>query len=273
MKRLAYFVLAFVGVIASVFGFGTAKAEEARYALDYVQGGSKTGVITRTIEYASADKSDYYQTTYKSPSFKSNLTSACAVDVGGNILVYYDRIYPDLVPDYSYVLVFGKFSYGMQNEGVDNMFASLYTLMGTNEYGTTVQGFKDGMVAYASGKGRSISFSDASGSHYNVNIEALKEHLRQDKLAVIFLDTFSITTSGGFSQTEGKDTILYDLYNGCHTMLVYGYRDYYYYDAAGNLIDRDTYLMVFTGFVAADLAYIYIDDYCTIDEVFTVNLS
>ena len=92
-------------------------------------------------------------------------------------------------------------------------------------------------------------------------------------MAVVFLNNFAITSLIGFDRSDTSETINYSLYNGYHTVLVYGYRDIYYYDAAGNVIERDTYLLASTGFVGATLAYIYMDDYGTIDDAYIVNIA
>ncbi len=274
MKRLLGMLLVMVTASASVLamGFGFAAADAIpRYAMDY-QGGISAGTTTRTVNFDEVDD-DYYENPYEAPVFKNSYVGACAVDSGGNALVYYDRIYDDLVPDYKHNYVWGKFTYGTQNAGINNMFASLYQLMDTNDQGTTIPGFKSGLAAYVSGRGRTLTLTGSTGSHYGVNIDYLKQQLKQEKMAVVFLNNFAIVPSIAFERTDNADNITYSLYNGYHTVLVYGYRDIYYYDAAGNVIERDTYLLASTGFVGATLAYIYMDDYGTIDDAYIVNIA
>ena len=273
MKRLLGMLLVMVTASASVLamGFGFVAADAIpRYAMDY-QGGISAGTTTRTVSYDYVNE-DPYVNPYEAPIFKNSYVGACAVDSGGNALVYYDRIYDDLVPDYKHNYLWGKFTYGTQNAGINNMFASLYQLMGTNDQGTTIPGFKSGLDAYVSGRGRTLTLTGATGSHYGVDIDYLKQQLKQEKMAVVFLNNFSIVNLG-FIRGDKVDTITYNLYNGYHTVLVYGYRDIYYYDAAGNVIERDTYLMASTGFVNATLAYIYMDDYGTIDDAYIVDIA
>lgn len=274
MKRLLGMLLVMITASASVLamGFGFAAADELpRYAMNY-QGGISTGTTTRTVNYETVDE-DTYENPYEAPVFKYSALGACAVDSGGNALVYYDRIYNDLVPDYQHRYVWGKFTYGTQNEGVNNMFASLYSLMGTNDQGTTIPGFKSGLNSYVTGRSRTLTFTDATGTHYGTNIDFLKQQLSQEKMAVVFLNNFAITTFGGLERYNGYDEIDYYTYSGYHSVLVYGYRDIYYYDASGSVIERDTYLMASTGFVGAELSYIYIDDYGTVDDAYIVSIT
>ena len=124
MKRLLGMLLVMVTASASVLamGFGFAAADAIpRYAMDY-QGGISAGTTTRTVNFDDVDD-DYYENPYEAPIFKNSYVGACAVDSGGNALVYYDRIYDDLVPDYKHNYVWGKFTYGTQNAGINNMFA------------------------------------------------------------------------------------------------------------------------------------------------------
>lgn len=275
MKRLLGMLLVMVTASASVLamGFGFAAADAIpRYAMDY-QGGINTGTTTRTVNFDDVDDDDYYENPYEAPIFKNSYVGACAVDSGGNALVYYDRIYDDLVPDYKHNYLWGKFTYGTQNAGINNMFASLYQLMGTNDQGTTIPGFKSGLAAYVSGRGRTLTLTGATGSHYGVDIDYLKQQLKQEKMAVVFLNNFAITTFTGLERHDTYDEIDYYTYSGYHTVLVYGYWDIYYYDAAGNVIERDTYLLASTGFVGATLAYIYMDDYGTIDDAYIVDIA
>lgn len=276
MKNFVLVLACCVLAIGNVFGldFNEVKETESRYASDITTyGGTMLDVRHRTVTYNSKE-TDTYVNPYSAPSFKANISSSdCAVEASGNSLVYYDRIFDELVPDYSPKRIFGVFTYGSQNQGVNNMFSTLYDLMGTNSDGTTISGFKSGLKSYVQGRGRSLQTISSTGNFYNTNLDYLKSQLEQENVAVIFLDGFSITTTEDIQLNNGYDEIKHTVYTGCHAMLVYGYLDYYYYNSNGSLINRDTYLYVSTGYVGASLAVLNMQNFCTIDDIYILSIT
>lgn len=244
---------------------------ETRYCSDY-----KGGTFTETKDYSisySTSTCDSYENPYEAPVFKSYYDNDCVVEAGGNALVYYDRLYDELVPDYKHKYVFGFFTYGSYNQGIENMFTSLYNLTGTDKNGTSVSGFKTGMTAYVTGKGRKLALNKATGNYYNTNLVYLKEQLKKEKVAVVFLDTYSIVPFGGMKSEDGLDTFTHYIYSGLHAVLIYGYRDYYYYDAGGKLIQNNTYFYASTGVEMNELALISVNRYCKIDDVYVIDIT
>lgn len=243
---------------------------ETRYSADF-QGGIYQGNIMRTVNYSSRNI-DYYESPYKAPRFISDFSNACTVNAGGVAIVYNDRVYGNLIPNYAPRYIGSRFSYGTQSSYVNDMFSSLYTLMGTTAEGTTVDGFKSGMTAYVNQKGYSISLPQSTGSYFNVNYEYLKSQLRQDKVAVMFVHGFSTVSTGDIKSYGSYDTIDHKLYNGYHTVMVYGYRDYYYYDSNGNLMQTDSYLCVQNCYENTALEYFSMNYYCDIDDIYIVDI-
>lgn len=274
-KRLLCLLICMVSVACVPLGAGVAASAsepDTRYSLDVVKGGTAIGTVREDIYYANSVP-DRYENPYGVSAFYSSKSNACAVDAGGNAIVYFDRLYDELIDGYRYKTVWGKFTYGSQNDAVDNMFNELYNLMGTTSGGTTVSGFKNGMNSYISGRGRTLQMTKATGSYYNTNLEYLKSELQQEKLAVIFFDTFSLSSRGGPSiEEEGHDNIWYARYTGCHVMIAYGYLDLNYYDSNNNLIRRDTYLYCFTGAIGMDIATVCINKHCTVDDIYILNI-
>lgn len=272
MKKILCFALCLVGALYVSSGFAlTAQAGEDRYALDFVQGGSLLEVKERTVYYADRVMNKY-ENPYEAPTFSSTKDNGCAVDAGGNALIYYDIKFDDLIPDYSHKYIWGGFTYGTQNEGMNKMFSALYDLMGTDSRGTTVQGFKDGLTKYTSSKGHTMNITSATGTYNNINIDFLKTQLEQEKMAAIFLDGFSITPFSGIQKKDGYDVLTHYVYDGLHVMLVYGYRELLYYDSSQNLIKKDTYLYASTGYIGAMLGWVNIDNFCTIDDIYILEV-
>lgn len=274
MKKLMSLLLSILCAvnIASAFCIAQKYAvADARYAADLAQGGTLVSKETKQFTYARRTD-DTYKNPYEAPTFIPSMSSACAIEAGGNAVVYFDRLYDELIPDYSHKYVWGKFTYGTQNTAVSGMFSQLYNLMGTTAEGTTVDGFKSGLSQYASSKGRRLEITDATGSYCNIDMEFVKQQLRQEKLAVIFLDQFSITDFSGYQAFDGYDEITYNIFDGYHTMLLYGYKDVNYYDASGTMIGRETYFYASTGYNGARLAFVNINRYCTVNNLFILNI-
>ncbi len=272
MKKILCFALCLVGALYVSSGFAlTAKAGEDRYALDFVQGGSLLEIVYRDINYETRTN-DVYVNPYEAPTFSSTKANGCAVDTGGNALIYYDIKFDDLIPDYSHKYIWGGFTYGTQNEGMNKMFSALYDLMGTDSRGTSVQGFKDGLTKYTSSKGHTMNITSATGTYNNINIDFLKTQLKQEKMAAIFLDGFSITPFSGWEENDKSDKMTYYIYEGLHVMLVYGYEDVCYYDKNGKLFQKETYLYASTGYVGATLGWVNINNYCEVDDIYILEV-
>lgn len=265
-------VMMCVCLCACYEGTDRSSSEVSRYA-DTMQpyGGTLVDTQYRTVEYTYREEESYVN-PYKVPTYNPSMPGSCAVEAGGNAIVYFDRLYDELIPGYAPKYIWGGFTYGAHNDAISNMFSTVYNLMGTTEDGTSVAGFKSGMKNYVNSKGRSLDIIDAVGNYNNTNIDYIKNALKQEKLAVIFLDTYSVTAFGGFETHDGYDTISHYVCTGCHTMLVYGYHEFYYFDRNRNLITRDTYFYVATGFVTCSLGLINIRDFCNIDDVFVINV-
>lgn len=263
-------VCAFSSVFASAAAQDTV-AEPARYSSDFVQGGTMLEKRTRSVTYSTVNV-DVYENPYEAPVFSPGLSNACVVEASGNTIVYNDIMFDELIEGYSHRYIWGKFTYGSYNDGVNNMFTSLANLMGLTSQGTTIDGFKSGMKQYVEGRGRNINLIQATGSYLNTNIDYLKSQLSQGKMAVMFFSGFSITSFTEYIEGNGQSNMTYAIYDGHHAMVLYGYRDVYYYDADGGLIERDTFFYASTGYNSVNLALVSISNFCNVDDVYVVDI-
>lgn len=263
-------VCAFSSVFASAAAQDTV-AEPARYSSDFVQGGTMLEKRTRSVTYSTVNV-DVYENPYEAPVFIPSLSNACVVEASGNAIAYYDIMFDELIEGYSHRYIWGKFTYGSQNDAVTNMFRSLANMMGLTEQGTTIDGFKSGMKQYVEGRGRNINLIQATGSYLNTDIDYLKSQLSQGKMAVMFFSGFSITAFGEYSLGNGQSNMTYAIYDGHHAVVLYGYRDVYYYDADGGLIERDTFFYASTGYASVNLALVSISNFCNVDDVYVVDI-
>ncbi len=243
---------------------------EARYSSDF-QGGEFDYILNRQVYY-STRTTEYYENPYRLPTFVTSLPMACAVSAGGVTITYNDRLYGNLIPNYAPRQTSIRFTYGTQNDVIDNMFQSLYDLMGTNSQGTTISGFKRGMTSYVNNRGYSLDLQQTTGSYSNLNMDYLKAQLRQEKVAVVFVHSFSLVTTTEIQTYDGYDNIPHKLYDGYHVIPVYGYRDFSYYDANGDFIQKDTYLYVQNCYNDATLEFLSVNNYCTIDDAYFIDI-
>ena len=65
---------------------------------------------------------------------------------------------------------------------------------------------------------------------------------------------------------------MHKLYTGYHTMTVYGYLEYYYYDSSGKETQKDTYLWVQNCYETVNLELLSVSNYCTIDDAYIIDI-
>ena len=101
---------------------------------------------------------------------------------------------------------------------------------------------------------------------------SLKKQLKAEKPAVIFLNTYSITATEDIIQHDGYDTITHYTYKGMHAMMIYGFKDIFYYDEDARLKQRDTFLYASTGSESLPLALLDITRLCTVDDIYITEV-
>lgn len=236
--------------------------------------GSFIGTEDVTMPYVTKFD-DVRNNAYGVPTFYAFTEQSCAVTAGGNAIIYYDRLFDELVPNYTVTLnEEGKAEYGPINAAAVALYNDLSARMGTSAGGTTVEGFKSGMTEYVASKGRSITFTKVTGNYCNIDWSQLRTHIRANKLAVVFVNTFSLTPFNEFIETYRLDSAVLHKYSGTHVMLVYGYHDVHYFNIDGTKRGRNTYLHVVTGGVSAtEVAMSDITRYCTVDDVYLLEIA
>ena len=96
--------------------------------------------------------------------------------------------------------------------------------------------------------------------------------MKAEKPAVIFLDTYSVTSFGDVVENVGHDIIEHTTFSGAHAMMVYGFKDIYYYDEDARLEQRDTFLYVSSGLDSTSLALLDITRLCTVDDIYITEV-
>lgn len=199
-----------------------------------------------TVNYTRKVIVEQNTTDGQSPMYSPNSgqTNACGAVAGAEIVAFYDKYYPEMIPGWdSYFTSNGKYRL-KDSTYVPALMNELYTLMRTNvdDVGVSENDFKNGLKTYINNKGYSISYQSVISGN-NVNYSACKSAIDNNKVIVLFAkagDVYTISSGTGF------DTITPTNIAGAHIMVAYGYKQIQYYNAGG-VFRTDIYLEVAMG--------------------------
>lgn len=240
-------------------------AEDALYG----DTGLTTGSATVQIDYKSRTN-DLYRMELTTPYNASTpLPSSCACIAGGNIVSYYDRYCPELIPNdepgYEYM---GYYFYYSSTSESRNVVAQLYNDMGTTESnGTTVAGFLSGMTTYSKRAGYTFSYSSCmSGGKFNYS--SAQNNMKSGKPVALFLSGYNVAT---IAPKENYDNIAYDLSAANHVMVGFGYQEIYYTYESG---EQETFQFVYvaSGYHYSPEGYFNINYNTKIDNAYAVSI-
>ena len=126
------------------------------------------------------------------PSMKNlqNLPYACAAITGFSIVTFYDRYYPELIPNYDpgITLSSGTYVY-YPDRGLaasNTVFSSLHTLMGSSD-GTTSAEFRNGLDDYVESVGRNATYQSMYSTSKTVNLSTLENAVNQNKGMLLWI--------------------------------------------------------------------------------------
>ena len=268
MKKLPYFTLVLI-IFASVAMFGAwspVQTEPARYADAPIV----SAVANETVYYTSKEIVEESRTDGGAPTFISTtgMKNGCGAVAGAEIVAFYDKYYPELIPGWDSYYASGKYR-GQSTTYVDPMMLELYSLMKTNVNGDGVSEseFKTGLQTYFTNHGYTASFASVkSGS--TLNYSACKTAVDSNKVIVLFITPGNIYQ---ISEDNGYDVIASYTIAGNHIMIAYGYLQVKYYNSTG-LFRTDTYVEVATGNDVISRAYYRIDS-SNLEAAYIVNVS
>lgn len=271
MKKLLYFTLVLV-ILSSICMFG---AWSPIYPVEtetrYNNAPIVSTVASEYVYYTSRSIPDEGRTDGGAPTFNTTtgISNACGAIAGAEIVAFYDKYYPNLIPGWdSYYPATGKYR-GQNGTYIDPMMVELYNLMQTNVAGEGVSEseFKTGLQTYFTNHGYTASFASVkSGSA--LNYSACKAAVDSNKIIVLF------TTPGNiYAISEGSNYDAIASYNisGNHIMIAFGYLQIKYYNSTG-LFRTDTYLEIATGRSSPILGYYKIDS-SNLESAYIVNVS
>ena len=240
-------------------------AEDALYA----DGGSITGSTTVTISYKSRTQNDYSMALSTPDYCTSPYASSCACIAGANIVGYFDRYCPNLIPNfepgYEYM---GYYFYYGERSTITSVVTQLYSDMGTTaSAGTTTAQFLSGMNKYASRAGYTFRYSSCmSGSSFNYS--AAKSGMENNKPIALFLTGYNVAM---ISLHDNYDNIGYELSAANHVMVGFGYYDVNYtYDSGAQ--ETFNYIYVASGAESKPEGYFNINYNAKINDAYAVSI-
>jgi hypothetical protein len=194
--------------------------------------GGQTTSVTLDITYESRNvaeiTTDYTLPPYQDISHANN----CAPVAGSCIIGYYDRLYENLLPNHTnYYIENGVIHYA-QNQPVDDMIDSLYSLMQTNVYGdgTSEANFKNGLAAYVNGQGYNITYTSLMPDGKFSLGQCTNTFFNSERPVAILMTGYSYYPFGDMNQSPNHDTFYgRKSTNGKHVVIAYGYRQYNYW--------------------------------------------
>ena len=240
-------------------------AEDALYG----DGGLTTGNQQVNIPYKNRTYNDYWMALSTPDYCTSPYLSSCACIAGANVVGYFDRYCPNLIPDFEpgYEYMGYYFYYGETNE-ITPVVTQLYSDMGTTaNAGTTTPQFLSGMTTYANRAGYNFGYSSCmSGSSFNYS--AAKSGMHNNKPIVLFLTGYNIARIG---QYDNYDSIAYVLSAANHVMVGFGYNEVTYtYDSGAQ--ETFNYLYVAAGVTIRQTGYFNIYYNTKINDAYAVSI-
>lgn len=176
------------------------------------------------LPFISKRLEDSYCITPEYPKFHSLTDNDCGAVAGANILAYFDRFDEDLIPNHVSGTANGSsFSYNPADAATDALIGQLGSYMGIAN-GVTEQGFFDGLTRYCSEKGKTLQWNSLMKSGA-VDFTQTTSAIREGDPVVLFVQGYNKCTYW----TEGNfEHFTYDVYEGAHIMVAFGYEWYIY---------------------------------------------
>ena len=228
-------------------------------------------LASETVNFYSRTVDKYY-TPGGFPIFNQpgDMTNGCGAVAGAGIISYYDKYYPDMIPNWnSYYPASGVYRL-QDSEHIVPIMWELYDLMRTNvdDVGVSEQEFISGLKTFINNQGYSVNMQNVvSGS--NFDYATCKNAIDNNKVVALLAHAGDIYS---MAEMSTYDIIASTTIAGSHIMVAYGYHNIKYYDKSGNLFRNDIYLDVATGFDASQTALYKINPH-NLSAAYIVNIS
>lgn len=237
---ISIIVLAFTAFFAVCFAPQAANVAFADSVEELSYRGA-SGLVTTTDTFSYSTKTtESYFINSSVPAYydTANRNYTCAPVAGANLIGFYDRYFPNLVPDiapgytrgtrYTY---YPMLRYETQLQSLINDLASR---MGTGSSGTTLNEFETGMTSYVASKNLNITYIDVTAAQTNaLDLENAIVQLKDGNPIAFFTSGINFTT---FTDTGSSVIMTIKSSSDNHVFVAYGYQKVIYYDASGNIV-------------------------------------
>lgn len=187
--------------------------------------------------------------------------ASCVAKMCVNLVVYLDKTYPNLIPNYEPGISFmGSYMYLSDTPETRAVFDQLYQDTGTDENGATVADFKSGFKKYANRQGYQASYTSLM-SWRTFKYESAKTAVQAGKPLALFMENYRGLK---ISELDGYDFLEYEITNGNHAAAGFGCLEVNY-TLAGNKTRTDKYVYGALGVALYDKGYINIDEVKIVD--------
>lgn len=195
MKVLICLIVSIVSIF-SVTPLGAKSFDEQLYFGDGYNGAINTGSGTEYITYSKKEEVEYlingglplYYDTSTRPKTCANVAGAIA-------LGYYDKNYDELIPNFTSARVIrDKILYSVQTVAVQSVMDKLYGYMetnGTDDGGTSISGFKNGLKKYVNEQGRNLVYSGTLQNNQLVKPSFI-EAIQSNKTVALFVSKYNL---------------------------------------------------------------------------------
>ena len=199
----------------------------------------------------------------------SGLKNACGAVAGTEVVAYYDKYYPNMIPEWeSFFATSGRYR-AQDSVYIPGVMNDLYTLMRTNvdDVGVSESDFVNGLTKYIKGKGYGVSMQNVVKGT-TVDYAACKNAIDNNKVITLLSQPVDV-----YNVVEGtnQDSVSSYTISGNHIMVASGYKEIKYYKN-GTLFRTDMYLVISTGLDGIKLAYYKLNNH-KLDSAYIVNIS
>ena len=267
-KTKTFITVAILLAFVSVFGAWTGSNNtETRYADSLLY----STYANETVSYTRREVVGPVTTLGNCPFFTplSDLTNACGAVAGAELVAFYDRYFPDLIPDWTPYYTSNNNYRRQDSTYIPAVMRQLYTLMRTNvdDVGVSRTDFLNGLTSYFNSKGRQISYQSVKSGN-TLDYNQCKNAIDNNKAIVLF--TLPTNVYEVFISTN-QDSIASVSISGAHIMVIYGYYEVRYYNSNG-LFRTDLYLNVAMGQTGYTYMY-YKAESTTTQAAYIVNVQ
>ena len=262
---------AVVALLVCVLTLGTTtSAFAASTEIRYADAPIISTYADETIYYTRKEVIEENYTAGDCPKYRNiaGLTNSCGAIAGAEMVAFYDKYYPELIPDLNPCYSNNKYR-KQDSTYVPALMNDLYVKMRTNvdDVGVSESDFRNGLTSYFNGKGRQVSYQSAmSGSI--LNYTQCRNAVDNNKVIALFV---APSTVYGITIGSTYDALMPANITGAHIMVIYGYLKINYYNNSG-LFRTDTYVCVSTGRDEFPEAYYRIDA-TTTQNAYIVNVQ